>query len=287
MSDPKRWLEEKDAPAGLADLLESARMDEPSAEQLTKLRAAIGFLLVVPPGGGGGGGGGGAGAPPTDGGALTGGGGLAGGGGVATAAATSGLVGKTVAIALVVAGLGGGAVLLRKSEPAAQVDPIVAVAPPVAAPPVAPPVAVAEPEPIAVVDEPVRPAPPPIAAPRPRPAPAPAAAEPVAAAPEPEARKETPPVPPPAPAARIEDEMSGLEQAMSAAQSGRSADALAAVDAHVRAFPSSSMAQEREAIAIEALVNLGRMPEAKTRLEKFRGKWPTSTHLLRLESLIR
>ena len=97
-----------------------------------------------------------------------------------------------------------------------------------------------------------------------------------------------PPVPAPAPAvaANGEDEVDLLQSAMGAAQSGRSADALAAVDNHVRAFPKSALAQEREAIAIEALVNLGRMPEAKARIERFRAAWPTSTHLLRLESLI-
>lgn len=273
MSEPRRWLEESDAPAGLGELLSSARMDEPTPEQLVKLRASIGFL-ILPPGGGG---------PGPTGGGASGGGTAAGGTGAAgiAGAAATGAIGKVVAITLgtlVVAGLGGG--LMLRNAAVDTPAPIEAFAP------VAPPPAVVEPvvapEPEAVVVAPPPSPRPVIAAPRP---PKPVVATP---APEAETRKQTPPVPAPAPAvaANGEDEVDLLQSAMSAAQSGRSADALAAVDSHVRAFPKSALAQEREAIAIEALVNLGRMPEAKTRIDRFRAAWPTSTHLLRLESLL-
>jgi TolA-binding protein len=78
-------------------------------------------------------------------------------------------------------------------------------------------------------------------------------------------------------------EVTLLQRAMGAAQAGDSTEALAHALAHAARYPNSSMAQEREVIAIEALAALGRSEEAQARIGSFRMRWPTSTHLLRLE----
>ena len=64
------------------------------------------------------------------------------------------------------------------------------------------------------------------------------------------------------------------------------ADALAAATEHLRQFPSGQLAQEREVVAIEALVALGRGEEAAARAEAFRARWPKSAHLRRIDSLM-
>jgi hypothetical protein len=61
---------------------------------------------------------------------------------------------------------------------------------------------------------------------------------------------------------------------------------LALVEQHAARFPDSSLAQEREVLAVQALARLGRSADAKTRGASFRERWPTSTHLLRIEALI-
>lgn len=62
-------------------------------------------------------------------------------------------------------------------------------------------------------------------------------------------------------------------------------EALALAREHGARFPSSAFAQEREMIAITALVRLGRHQEAQARAEHFRRTYPTSAHLRQLEKL--
>ena len=64
------------------------------------------------------------------------------------------------------------------------------------------------------------------------------------------------------------------------------ASALALTDDAARRFPDGPLAPEREVLAIEALAHLGREPEARARLAAFRGRYPASPHLARLESLV-
>lgn len=64
------------------------------------------------------------------------------------------------------------------------------------------------------------------------------------------------------------------------------AGALATAAVHLREFPSGQLAQEREVVAIEALVALGRGEEATARAAAFRAKWPTSAHLRRIDTLV-
>jgi hypothetical protein len=64
------------------------------------------------------------------------------------------------------------------------------------------------------------------------------------------------------------------------------ASALALTDEDANRFPSGALAPEREVLAIEALVRLGRGADAKSRFAAFRAQYPQSPHLARLASLV-
>ncbi|MDB4945688.1 MAG: hypothetical protein JWP97_5222, partial [Labilithrix sp.] len=64
------------------------------------------------------------------------------------------------------------------------------------------------------------------------------------------------------------------------------ATSLALCSEHGKRFAAPHFAQEREAVAIEALVYLGRTDEATRRLDAFRAQYPTSSHRAHLEDLI-
>lgn len=64
------------------------------------------------------------------------------------------------------------------------------------------------------------------------------------------------------------------------------ADALRAAEDHARAYPRGMLAQEREVIAIDALVRLGRRSEAEARAARFRERWPTSAQVRRIDTLV-
>jgi hypothetical protein len=64
------------------------------------------------------------------------------------------------------------------------------------------------------------------------------------------------------------------------------AAALALTDEHARRYPSGSLTQEREVLAIEALTRLGRISDARARLAAFRDRFPQSAHIARLEALV-
>jgi len=76
-----------------------------------------------------------------------------------------------------------------------------------------------------------------------------------------------------------------LERAQDALRS-RPAEALALCNDHSRRFPSGMLVQEREVIAIEALVKTDRKEEAKVRAERFKARFPGSSHTRRLETLV-
>jgi hypothetical protein len=63
-------------------------------------------------------------------------------------------------------------------------------------------------------------------------------------------------------------------------------EALAICAEHARTFPHGLLAQEREVIAVDALVRLGRMDEARERGERFAATFPSSTHRQRIETLL-
>jgi len=89
-----------------------------------------------------------------------------------------------------------------------------------------------------------------------------------------------------APAARTPARMSGggtleaeravLDVARTALGRGDGDHALRAIDEHARSFPHGALAEEREAMAIEALRLLHRDDDARARLERFRARFPTS-----------
>jgi hypothetical protein len=64
------------------------------------------------------------------------------------------------------------------------------------------------------------------------------------------------------------------------------ADALAKCDEHARAYPSGMLEAEREVLAVDALLRLGRRPEAEARAARFRASHPGSAYLRRLDTLL-
>lgn len=64
------------------------------------------------------------------------------------------------------------------------------------------------------------------------------------------------------------------------------ASALALCKQHETKFAGGHFAQEREAVAIEALVYLNRKDEAKKRFAEFDQKFPSSSHRVHLETLL-
>lgn len=65
------------------------------------------------------------------------------------------------------------------------------------------------------------------------------------------------------------------------------ARALSLVAQHARSFPKGMLGQEREAIAINALIRLGRMAEARERGSRFVRAYPGSPHAKRIEAAIK
>jgi len=265
--DPTRIVDPtSDASPRLRELFDAGREELPAPEQLSSLAARLGPLLG--PGGGGGGGGSG--------------GGGGGGGGVLPAKLGAGLAAGTkvgIAIAaLAAAGAVVWTVVPHGGDPRHATTDLPASAPASALPPVRAPTGPAAPD---------APAGPVLEARPTEPAPAPAHA----------AIRATPPRnalptgarPPVVPEAVLPadpaTEMSLLDRAQRAVRSDP-ARALALADEHARGYPSGTLAQEREVIAIDALVRLGRRDEAVARGARFHAAFPGSSHGRRIDVLI-
>jgi hypothetical protein len=94
--------------------------------------------------------------------------------------------------------------------------------------------------------------------------------------------------PPPAttsPATPGESELALLDRARSHLSSDP-AEAIRALDEHRARYPRGTFAQEREVLAIEALVRLGRRGEAQARADAFARAFPGSAHLRRIAVLL-
>lgn len=95
--------------------------------------------------------------------------------------------------------------------------------------------------------------------------------------PQPSAPSAPPSAPP---VARVEDtlarERALLDGARTSLVHGDASAALAAADRHAHDFPRGQMAEEREALAIQALAKLGRAGEATDRAADFRSRYPNS-----------
>lgn len=228
------------------DLLRVARTDAPSAAQLERLAARLAPQLGTAPG-------------P-----------------VATAA-----IGWKLGLILGVVGLSaivvGGWQLRRRDRPAVPVPTQPATLP--AAPPsrVAPSVPAGLEH--AVVIESSSPSPPPRAPARRTPPARPAPVEPIVAVPPVEAT--TPPLPDPPPR---ESEL--LVAAHDALRTGDAAKTLELVKRHAELYPTGALTEEREALAIESLVHLGRATAARAHLVRFVARFPRSGYRARLERLI-
>jgi len=70
------------------------------------------------------------------------------------------------------------------------------------------------------------------------------------------------------------------------ALAGSPARALALTDLHLARYPGGQLAQEREVLAITALLKMGRAAEARARAERFLAAYPTSGDRRRLAVLI-
>ena len=83
-----------------------------------------------------------------------------------------------------------------------------------------------------------------------------------------------------------DEEIPLLERAHRAL-SGTPAVALRLATEHARRFPSSSLDQERELIAVTALVDLGRTAEARRLARRFAYEHPGSAYVGRIENILR
>jgi hypothetical protein len=91
----------------------------------------------------------------------------------------------------------------------------------------------------------------------------------------------------PAPSARgLGAERSLLDVARAALARGEAAEALAAVDRHSREYPDGVLVEEREALAIKALVALGRRDEARARAKRFEQRFPNGLMLRAVKGAI-
>jgi hypothetical protein len=92
----------------------------------------------------------------------------------------------------------------------------------------------------------------------------------------------------PAPSARTDltGERALLDVARGALEREDGVATLATIEEHQRKYPNGVLVQEREAMAIRALVMLGRTGDARTRVERFRRRFPDSLLLPTLESTI-
>jgi hypothetical protein len=176
---------------------------------------------------------------------------------VPPAAAPWAIGGPAIGLAIALAAVGGA--LLHNAATAPATAPPADTAPSAAAAPEAPSVPVAAPS-------------------------GPASALPRAEPPPPEA-PQTRPGPAPSAAGEGAPEIELLDRAH-AALAADPARALAIVAEHERRFPRGTLGQEREVIAVGALVALGRVSEARARAARFVELFPRSAYRRRIEALV-
>jgi hypothetical protein len=266
--DPTRHRDERDLPEVWRRSLEAARKEKPERGRLAHLRGAV----------------------------LTAAASL-GAAGTAAASATAtatvlGVKAKVVVGALVVGGAVAGlhAVVPERATPSTQERPAGAAAPkdpPTSAPaPVLPPSVPAvmeEDEPHEAMEDDV--AAPEVGQAEPAPPPSPSPGTPRSPAlprSEPEAKGATREEPE---ATKSPNEMQLIRRAHLLVKSDPDA-ALRLVAEHAARFPNGVFAQEREVLAIDALLHAGRRAEAKARGRRFIQAHPDSPHIPRLRALL-
>ncbi len=77
-----------------------------------------------------------------------------------------------------------------------------------------------------------------------------------------------------------------IDTARSALSRGRAADALRAADDHARQFPRGRLAEERETMAIQALLLTGRRSDAEARGQRFHKAYPGSLYGNAVDALL-
>jgi hypothetical protein len=94
----------------------------------------------------------------------------------------------------------------------------------------------------------------------------------------------------PAPPSPSRDQLTAERQLLDVARGALEREepeaALEATTTHERTFPKGALVQEREAMAIRALVLLGRTDEARARADDFRSRFPQSLLLPTVESTV-
>lgn len=88
----------------------------------------------------------------------------------------------------------------------------------------------------------------------------------------------------PMPLAETRSELELVRQARAALQSDPD-QSLALCTIHAKTYPSGQLAEEREVVAIDALMRVGRASDAKARARQFTRRWPQSAYGPRIETL--
>jgi hypothetical protein len=83
----------------------------------------------------------------------------------------------------------------------------------------------------------------------------------------------------------VGEEMAMLDRAQQALRP-RPAEALALAEEHAQRFAGGKLAEEREVIAVGALLRLGRRGEAEQRAQRFRASFPRSAYAPRMQQLL-
>ncbi|WP_437691887.1 hypothetical protein [Sorangium sp. So ce176] len=127
------------------------------------------------------------------------------------------------------------------------------------------------------------------AAPAPEAAPPPEAPRPAASVPRRELPKNTRPAAPAEAAATDSDELLRESNLIDRARAAAAQDpgaALAAVSEHQREFPAGRLVEEREYVAIRALMRLGRVDEARARAGSFLARYPSTSYADRVNRAV-
>lgn len=189
--------------------------------------------------------------------------------GASSAAATALGLGKVVPLVALafVGGAGAGAVVHAvATRPVAP--PVVVVPPPK---PVTPVELAPTPTPVIAPSPAPVPSPPPVLKPTPKPAPAPVVV----------------PMPPSdTPDVQLTAERALIDRARSALLRRDGAAALSALDAHAAAHPDGRLAEEREALVVQALAAAGRLAAAQERAARFAAKYPSSVLLPAVQAAV-
>jgi hypothetical protein len=90
----------------------------------------------------------------------------------------------------------------------------------------------------------------------------------------------------PEPTDPLDSDAALMRRATAALGDGQPAAALALAQRHAKKYPGSRRLQEREALAIRALVSLGRRTEAEAHAESFRHAYPRSLLLNAIDSAL-